>query len=234
MSWRAPRDSASDLAPEDWFAEASMSTSGIFDQPFPGGPFGADRLAAKNSILARNWWAVALRGLAAIVFGLIALFMPGVTILSLVLVFAAFAIVDGVAAMFSAARAAHRGEAWLFVFLAGLVKIAAGLFAAFWPGITALVFVLVIGIEEIIVGGLTLGSAFDLREDHGRWWFALSGVLAIVFGIFLVLTPMIGAVVLAWWLGVYAIALGIVELMLAFRLRSRHVEQAPLAPPRGA
>lgn len=212
-----------------------MSTSSIFDEPFRGGPFGVDRVAAKNATLARNWWAVALRGVAAIVFGLIALFMPGVTILSLVLVFAAFAVVDGIAAIVSAARAAHRGEAWLFLFLAGLVKIAAGLFAAFWPGITALVFVLVFGIEEIIAGGLTFGSAFDLKEDHGRWWFALSGLLAVVFGIFLVLTPMIGAVVLTWWLGIYAVALGIVELMLAFRLRSKHVEHhPPLASPQGA
>jgi uncharacterized membrane protein HdeD (DUF308 family) len=208
-----------------------MSTSSTYDEPFRGGPFGLDPLAAKNATLARNWWAVALRGLAAIVFGLIALFMPGVTIVSLALVFAAFVIVDGVAAIVSSVRAARKGETWLFVFLAGLVKIAAGLFAAFWPGITALVFVLVFGIEEILAGGLTIGSAFDLREDHGRWWFALSGLLAIVFGAFLVLTPMIGAIVLAWWLGVYAIALGIVELVLAFRLRGRHVERGPAATP---
>lgn len=211
-----------------------MSTSSIYDQPFPGGPFGMDRVTAKNAILARNWWAVALRGVAAIIFGLIALFMPGVTILSLVLVFAAFVIVDGVAAIVSSARAARRGEAWLFMFLAGLVKIAAGLFALFWPGITALVFVLLFGIEEIIAGGLFLGSAFDLKEDHGRWWLALSGILSIVFGLFVALTPVIGAVVLAWWIGIYAIAIGIVELMLAFRLRSKHVEGPPLATPQGA
>ncbi|MBY6240882.1 HdeD family acid-resistance protein [Methylosinus sp. Sm6] len=211
-----------------------MSTSSISDQPFPGGPFGVDRLTAKNAILARNWWAVALRGLAAIIFGLIALFMPGVTILSLVLVFAAFAIVDGVATMVSAARAARRGEAWLFMFLAGLVKIAAGLFAAFWPGITALIFVLLFGIEEIIAGGLFLGSAFELREDHGRWLLALTGILSILFGLFVALSPVIGAVVLAWWIGAYAIAIGIVELMLAFRLRARHVAGGPLATPQGA
>lgn len=211
-----------------------MSTSSISGDPFGAGPFDLDRLTAKNAILAHNWWAIALRGLAAIAFGLIALFLPGVTILSLVLVFAIFAAVDGIATIVASIRAARQGEAWLFLFLAGLVKIAAGAFAAFWPGITALIFVLVFGVGELIGGGLTFGSALDLKEDHGRWWLALSGLLAVVFGLFLLLTPVIGAVVLTWWLGFYAIALGVVELVLAFRLHARHVEHPPLATPQGA
>ncbi|PWB92856.1 MULTISPECIES: HdeD family acid-resistance protein [Methylosinus] len=211
-----------------------MSTSNVSGDPFRGGPFDLNRLEAKNAILAHNWWAIALRGLAAILFGIIALFMPGVTILSLVLVFAIFAAVDGIATIVAAVRAARQGEAWLFLFLAGLVKIAAGAFAAFWPGITALIFVAVFGAGEVVGGALTFGSALDLKEDHGRWWLALGGLLAVVFGLFLLLTPVIGAVVLSWWLGIYAIALGIVELILAFRLHARHVEHPPLAHPQGA
>jgi uncharacterized membrane protein HdeD (DUF308 family) len=211
-----------------------MSTSSVSGEPFRSNPFSADPLIAKNAVLAHNWWAIALRGLAAIVFGLIALFMPGVTIVSLVLVFAIYAAFDGIATVVAAVRAARQGEAWLFLFLAGLVKIAAGAFAAFWPGITALVFVLVFGVGEIIGGGLTFGSALDLKEDHGRWWLALGGLLAVVFGLFLLLTPVIGAVVLSWWLGIYAIALGIVELVLAFRLHARHVDHPTIASPQGA
>lgn len=211
-----------------------MSTSSVSGDPFRGGPFDMDRLTAKNAILAHNWWAIALRGVATIIFGIIALFMPGVMILSLALVFAIFAAVDGIATIVAAVRAARQSEAWLFLFLAGLVKIAAGAFAAFWPGVTALVFVMVFGVGEVIGGGLTFGSALDLKEDHGRWWLALGGLLSVVFGLFLLLTPVIGAVVLTWWLGVYAIALGIVELILAFRLHARHVEHPPLAHPQGA
>lgn len=211
-----------------------MSTSSASGESFRGGPISADKLDAKNAGLARNWWAVALRGLAAVIFGLIALFLPGVTILSLVLVFAIYAVIDGIAAIVAAVRAVRHGEAWLFLAIAGLAKIAAGVFAAFWPGITALVFVLVFGAGEIVAGAFTFGSALDLKEDHGRWWLALGGILAVVFGLFLVLTPLIGAVVLTWWLGIYAIALGIVELVLAFRLRTKHVEHPPLASPQGA
>lgn len=211
-----------------------MSTSSVSGESFRGGPISADKVNAKNAILAHNWWAVALRGLAAIIFGLIALFLPGVTILSLVLVFAVYAVIDGIAAIVASVRAARQGEAWLFLFFAGLVKIAAAAFAAFWPGITALVFVLVFGVGEIFAGALTFGSALDLKEDHGRWWLALGGILAVVFGLFLILTPLIGAVVLTWWLGLYAIALGIVELALAFRLRTKHIEYPTLASPQGA
>jgi uncharacterized membrane protein HdeD (DUF308 family) len=211
-----------------------MSSSSLSGESYRGGPFGADRLTAKNAVLAHNWWAIALRGLAAIVFGVIALFQPGVMILSLVLVFAVYAVVDGIAAILAAVRAARQGEAWLFLFFAGLAKIAAGVFAAFWPGITALVFVLVFGIGEIATGAFTFVSAIDLREDHGRWWLALGGILELVFGIFLILTPLIGAVVLTWWLGLYAIAFGIVEFVLAFRLRARHFEHPPFASPQGA
>lgn len=205
-----------------------MSTSSM-----PGdssrGPFGAIGSTAKSAGLARNWWAVALRGLAAIIFGLIAIFMPGVTILSLVFVFAVYAVVDGIAAIVASVRAVRQGEAWVFLAIAGIAKIAAGVFAAFWPGITALVFVLVFAFGEIIAGAFSFGSALELREDHGRWWLALTGILEVVFGAFLLATPLIGAVVLTWWLGIYAVALGIVELVLAFRLHARHVEHHPPA-----
>jgi uncharacterized membrane protein HdeD (DUF308 family) len=216
------------------FEERTMSTSSVSGESYHGGPTGFDRETIKSAVLARNWWAVGLRGVAAIVFGLIALFFPGVTILSLALVFAAYAIVEGAATIVAAVRAVRQGEAWALLALGGLAKIAAGLFAALWPGITALAFVLVFGFGEIIEGAFSFGSAFQLREDHGRWWLALSGILAVVFGLFLVFTPLIGAVVLAWWLGIYAIALGIVELLLSFRLHSKHAERPSSAAPQGA
>lgn len=194
----------------------------------------AEKAALRNALLAHNWWATGLRGLAAIIFGLIAIFLPGATILSLVLVFAAYVLVDGFAGIVAAVRAAREGEAWGFLAFAGVVNIAAGILAAVWPAITVLAFVVIVGASEIVTGALTFGSAFQLKEDHGRWWLALGGVLSFFFGLFLILAPLFGAVVLTWWLGIYALALGVVLLILAFKLRTKHIEHPTYASPQGA
>lgn len=194
----------------------------------------AERETLKSALLAHNWWATGLRGLAAIIFGLIAIFLPGATILSLVLVFAAYVLVDGVAGIIAAVRAAREGEAWAFLAFAGVVNVAAGILAAVWPAITVLAFVVIAGVSEIISGALTFGSAFQLKEDHGRWWLAFGGILSFFFGLFLILAPLFGAVVLTWWLGIYAIGLGVVLLILAFKLRAKHIEHPTFASPQGA
>ncbi len=174
--------------------------------------------------LARNWWAIGLQGAAAIVFGLITIFLPGVTMLSLVMVFAAYMLVDGVTGIVSAVRAARQGESWSLLAFAGIVSIIGGILAVAWPGITVLVFVMIIAASEIVSGGFMFSAAFQLEHDHGRWWLALGGILSIAFGVILILAPLVGAVVLTWWLGAYAIGLGIVLMILAFQLRSRHVD----------
>jgi uncharacterized membrane protein HdeD (DUF308 family) len=177
--------------------------------------------------LATNWWAVALRGLFAIVFGLIALFLPGVTMLSLVLLFAAYLLVDGVLGIVAAFRAARRGERWVLLAVAGLAGIVTGVLAFLWPGITLLALVLLISASSILSGALTIAAAFALRETHGRKWMFLSGILSALFGAALFVAPLIGAVVLTWWLGAYALVLGITLLVLAFRLRARRHDPTP-------
>ena len=122
---------------------------------------------AMSALLAQNWWAVALRGVFAILFGLIALVMPGVTIASLVLLFAAYMLVDGVCAIISAVRAASRHERWGLLVLEGVADIAAGAIALMWPGITVLTFVFLSAAWAVISGGLMLGAAFRLAKDHG-------------------------------------------------------------------
>jgi uncharacterized membrane protein HdeD (DUF308 family) len=171
--------------------------------------------------LARNWWAIALRGVLGILFGLIALFLPGATMLSLVLLFAAYTLVDGVFAIVSAVRAAQQGERWGLLVLEGLVDIATAVIAAMWPGITVVAFVLIIAVWAIVTGALMLSAAFRLGTDDGRWWLALGGVVSLLYGALLVIAPMIGAVVLTWWLGAYALVFGMALLVLAFRLRAR-------------
>ena len=132
-----------------------------------------------SEALARNWWAMALRGVLAIVFGVIALVLPGVTMLSLVIVFAAYALVDGVLAIVAAVRSARRHERWGLLVLEGVVDIAAGVLAFLWPGLTIVIFVLLVAAWAIVTGGLMTAAAFRLQLDHGRWWLALGGLASL-------------------------------------------------------
>jgi len=186
-----------------------------------------DKLGAA---LARNWWLIALRGALGVIFGVIALLMPITTILALVLLFSAYMIVDGVFAIYAAIRAAQQGESWSILVLQGIASIAAGAIAFFWPGITVLAFVLLIAAWSIVSGCLMLAAAF--RTDRGRWWLALSGAAALLFGILMILAPLSGAVVLTWWLGAFAFVFGVTLIILAFQLRSRYIERSTVATPR--
>jgi uncharacterized membrane protein HdeD (DUF308 family) len=173
------------------------------------------------TVLVRNWWAFVARGVLAVLFGLIALLTPGVTMLSLVLVFAAYAIADGVFGIISAVRAAQQGERWSILALEGVVSVLAGAAAAAWPAITVVVFIALIAAWAIITGSFMLAAAFELDADHGRWWIVAGGVLSLVYGGLLIAAPMTGAVVLTWWIGAYALVFGIAMLVAAFRLRAK-------------
>ena len=192
------------------------------------------RFGQLNSVLSTNWWAVGLRGVLAIVFGAIALIFPGITMLSFILVFAAFALVDGVLAMVAAVRAARRRDRWGVLTVQGLVSIAAGVLAFLWPGLTAVAFVLLLAAWAIVSGGLMLSAAFRLNVDHGRWWLALGGFAAMAFGVLLILAPLVGAVVVTWWIGAFAIVHGALLLVLAYRLWSRRGDHAHRVPVHGA
>jgi uncharacterized membrane protein HdeD (DUF308 family) len=178
------------------------------------------RSEAMSARLAQNWWALAARGLVAAIFGVIAFLLPGVTLLSLVLVFIAFMLIDGALTLVAALRAARRHDRWTLLALSGVASLAAAVLALLWPGLTVLAFVLLMAAWALISGGLLLAAAFRLRRDHGRWWLALGGILSIIGGVVLVAAPLLGALVLAWWIGAYAIVFGASQLMLAFTLRA--------------
>lgn len=186
----------------------------------------ADKGEAMNALLAWNWWAIALRGLAAVLFGIVALIVPGAAMLSLALVFAAYLAADGVFGITAAVRAAHNHQAWGLLLAEGVLNLLMGLLAAFFPAGAVLGFVLVTAAWALITGGLMLASAFRLKADHGRWWLAAGGVLSLLWGVLLVVAPLAGALVLTWWLGGYALVFGAVLLVLAFRLRGQRREQA--------
>jgi uncharacterized membrane protein HdeD (DUF308 family) len=183
------------------------------------------RSNAMSAVLAHNWWAIALRGVLGIIFGLVALFLPGPTLLSLVLLFSAYMLVDGAFTIVAAVRAARRHERWGLLVLGGIADIAAGIIAFLWPGITVLAFVLLIAAWAIVSGALMVAASFRLNLEHGRWWLALGGIASLTFGVLLLLAPLIGAVVLTWWLGAYAVVFGVTLLILAYRLRSRREDR---------
>lgn len=196
-----------------------------------GGELGYDPMIA---VLAKNWWAIAIRGVLGILFGLVALFLPGATMLSLVLLFAVYLFVDGIFGIVSAVAAAGQRERWGLLLFEGIVDIAAAAIAVVWPGITIVVFVLLVAIWALISGGLLLWAAFRLDVDSGRWWLVFGGVVSLIYGALLIVAPMIGALVLTWWLGAYALVFGVALLVAAFRLKARqggrpHGSAAPTA-----
>lgn len=185
-----------------------------------------------GALLARNWWAIALRGVAAIIFGLIALFAPGAAMLSLALVFAAYLLTDGILGIISAVRAAQAHERWGLLLAEGVLNLVMGVLAAFFPVGAVLGFVLVTAAWALLTGGLMLAAAFRLDRNRGRLWLALGGVLSLLWGALLVIAPLAGALVLTWWLGGYAVAFGVVLLVLAVRLRRQGGEARPSTPAR--
>jgi uncharacterized membrane protein HdeD (DUF308 family) len=172
-----------------------------------------------------------VRGVFAVLFGLLALFVPGATILSLVLFFSAYMLVDGVFGIVAAVRAARQGERWGLLILEGILNIVVGVIAFVMPGLTAITFVLLLAAWSLVSGGLMLRAAFRLSNEHGRWWLALAGIVSIVFGVLLAIAPVIGAVVLTWWLGAYALMFGIALLVLAFKLRARKEDATHAGAP---
>ncbi|WP_020174038.1 HdeD family acid-resistance protein [Methyloferula stellata] len=185
--------------------------------------------------LSRNWWAVGLRGIFGILFGLVAFFMPAVTMLSLVLVFAVYLLVDGVFAIVASVQEARRGRPWGWLTVEGIVDILTATAVTTWPGETVLIFVLLVAAWALVSGGFMIAAAVRLRQDHGRWWLLAGGIVSVLYGILLVIAPIIGAIVLTWWLGAYAMAFGFFLLGLAFQLRSQHKKAtAPGAAPEAA
>jgi uncharacterized membrane protein HdeD (DUF308 family) len=172
------------------------------------------------SVLARNWWALVIRGVAALLFGLAALFWPGIALTVLVLLFGAYALVDGVFAVIAAVRAAGHEPRWWAVLIEGIIGILAGAVTLAWPGITALALVYVIAAWAVITGIAEVAAAIKLRKEiSGEWLLALGGIVSVLFGIYLAIAPGAGALALVWIIGIYAIFWGIVLIALGFRLR---------------
>lgn len=170
--------------------------------------------------LAKGWWLVLLRGIVSILFGVLAFFWPGITLVTLVLLYGAFALVDGVVALVTAFSGRGKPLPTWWLILVGIAGIAAGLLTFFWPAITAVVLVLFIGAWSLVHGIFEIIGAIQLRKEiDNEWWLILSGVISVLFGLILLIAPGAGALGLIWAIGAYAIVFGVMWIALSFRLR---------------
>ncbi len=178
--------------------------------------------------MAQSWWSYALRGVAAIIFGILAFISPGSTILALVLVFGIYALVDGGLAVIAAFQMRGVSDRWWVVLLEGLAGIVAGIIALIYPQITASALLLLIAFWAVFTGIFEIVAAIRLRREiTNEWALILGGILSVILGIILVAYPFAGAVGLIWAIGIYAVLFGLSLLVLAFRVRGLASQLAP-------
>jgi len=172
-------------------------------------------------MFARNWGALVVRGIFAIAFGVLAFLWPGITLEVLVLLFGAYALMDGIFAIVAAMDGQTRTQPWWALVVEGMLGIGAGVATFAWPGITALVLLYIIAFWAVVTGLSEVIAAMQLRRHiDNEWALALSGILSLVFGAVLFLFPGAGALTVVWIIGAYAIFFGILLVALGLRLRS--------------
>lgn len=182
--------------------------------------------------LARNWWALMIRGVAAILFGILAFVWPGLTVLALVILFAAYAAIDGIFALVAAWRAVEGRRQWWPLALEGVAGIGVAVLTVVWPDATAFALLFLIAAWALVTGVLEIVTAIRLRKViEGEWLLALVGVASIVFAALIVIFPGAGAVGIVWAIGVYAVVFGVLLISLGLRLRAlrTRLEESPAA-----
>lgn len=185
------------------------SSSGAGAAPFP----------FESSFLTHAWWALLLRGLLSIGFGILVFALPKHTLLGLVLFYGAYVIVDGLFSIVGAFRSGASGR--IMMFITGAISIIAGLAAMAWPGLTAVVFVWIIAFWSVIRGVAEIFMAIRLRKEiSNEWALILAGVISVLFGIALFSSPVFGVVVILWMIGAWAVLFGLLFVLLAFKVKS--------------
>ncbi len=169
--------------------------------------------------IAKSWWVLLVRGIAAVVFGVLAFFWPAITLAVLVLLFGLYALIDGAAAIGFGFASHGENRTWWEMIVVGLLGVAAGIITFVWPGITAVALLVTIGVWAIFRGILEIGAAFRLRRmiEH-EWLLALAGVLSVVFGVLILARPLVGALAIIWLIAFWAVFFGVVSIALSVRL----------------
>lgn len=182
-------------------------------------------------VIVKNWWSLVLRGALGVVLGFIAFAWPGITLRGLVILFGAYALIVGAVSLAGALHAAQAQERWISLVIEGLICIAAAVVAITWPTITIFSLVYLIGAWALISGLFEIAAAFRLRKHiSGEWLLALSGIVSVIFGVLVMMMPIAGALVMAFWFGAYALIFGVILIALGFRLRGVS-RRFPAGPP---
>lgn len=169
---------------------------------------------------AGSWWIVLLRGIAAIMFGIVAIIWPALTLTVLVLIYGFYALADGVIALLAAATGRAKAIPRWWLVAIGILGIITGAITLLWPGITALVLAIFIGAWALAHGILEIAAAFTARREIGvEWWLVAAGVLSVLFGVLVLMTPGAGALALIWTIGAYSLAFGALLIGCSLRLR---------------
>ena len=187
-----------------------------------GQPPGMGLGSAMVHALAKNWWMLLLRGIAAIIFGGLALSWPGMTLLTLVLFYGAYALIDGVLAIVAAITGGTLLPRW-WLAVVGLLGIAAGILTFMMPGLTTIVLLYLIAGWAIATGVFQIVGAIRLRKEiDNEWFLILAGIVSVLFGVGMFVAPGAGALALVTVIGIYALFFGVLLVALSFRLK-KHV-----------
>jgi uncharacterized membrane protein HdeD (DUF308 family) len=172
-------------------------------------------------LFTKNWWVLLLRGIVAVLFGILAITRPGITLAVLVLLFGIYALVDGCFALFAAIGGwSHREDRWLLL-LEGFIGIGAGILTMRAPGITTVVLLFFIAAWALATGVLRIVAAIRLRKEiSGEFWLVLSGIASVIFAFLVMLNPAAGALAMSWLIGWYALFLGAMLVMLSIKLHN--------------
>jgi uncharacterized membrane protein HdeD (DUF308 family) len=180
-----------------------------------------DGIASAVMQVSRNWWVLLIEGVIGIVFGLVAIFWPGATLAVVIWLFGLFVLLTGVVGIFAAIGAAGNGEPWGWRLTAALLGVLVGLLILRWPGVTAGILLLLIGIWAIVAGlGTIVAAVADHAEIPHSWLYVLLGAVTVIFGVAMFVWPAAGLVTVVYLVAAFAIATGIIYCVLAFQVRS--------------
>ena len=173
-----------------------------------------------TTVLSRSWWALLVRGLVTVVFGVLAWLQPGITLTTLMLLFGAYVLTDGLLGVWAAIAGRKENEFWLTLLLAGIVSMGIGVLVLLAPGVTAIVLVFYVAVWAIAKGVLEIVAAVRMRKEiDGEWFLAAGGLCSVALGLFLMVQPGAGAIALLWVIATYAIVFGTLIALLAFKVR---------------
>ena len=182
-------------------------------------------------VFTSSWWALVLRGIAAVLFGVLAFMWPGITLTALVFLFGAYALVDGAFSIVAGIKSHGEYKRWWLLLIEGCLSVAAGVFAFMVPAMTALILLILIASWAMVTGIFQIAAAIQLRKHiTGEWILALSGILSVLFGALLLYNPVGGALAVVWLIGLYALISGMLLLVFGIKLRGL-VRSAPHMVP---